>query len=226
MNPEIRKPKALSIITNIFLLIALLSVMAGCHSWNKTGHSIKAAATTPKGNYDFSKGKIYVTNQEKQTISMANLDGSAGVSLGGIHTFLFTPTDIVIDSLREKIFIFGPSVIMANLDGSEAVDTHAAIMSGEGWAASIKYKLEIDSFNGKLYIAGLKSKEENKIVYVRDDPTIIIQANPDGSDQKLIAQDILKKIDPESKNIALAGIDAKHRAIYFLITIFTPPCLS
>lgn len=219
MNPEIRKPKALSIITNIFLLIALLSVMAGCHSWNKTGHSIKAAATTPKGNYDFSKGKIYVTNQEKQTISMANLDGSGGVSLGSIHTFMFSPVEIVIDSLREKIYVSNASgtIIKANLDGSEGVDTRATYMTGEGWAVAMTYKLEIDPLFGKLYIYGLKSKKDDKRTYVKaDDPAVIIQTNLDGNDKTFVVQDMLTKIDPESKDVGIAGIDAKNRAMYFL----------
>ncbi|WP_027360102.1 hypothetical protein [Desulforegula conservatrix] len=206
-------------IIDVFILLALFVCLAGCKAGNSIDYSTKPTATTTKGDYDFSEGKIYVTNQIKQTISMANIDGSGGVSLGSINTHMISPVDIVVDSSREKIFISnaeGGDVFKANLDGSESIDTRATCMVGEDWSVAMTYTLEIDPVIGKLYVSGLKSKMVNKRVYVRgDDPTVIIQANLDGSDKRFIAQDILKKIDPESKHIMLGGIDAKHRTMYF-----------
>lgn len=52
-----------SISVHAFILIALLTDIPGCKAVDGGGYSIKGEATTPKGNYDFSNGKIYLANQ-------------------------------------------------------------------------------------------------------------------------------------------------------------------
>lgn len=192
--------------------------MSGCKTGGSGDYSINSAATTPKRDFNFSKGKIYVTNQGTNSVSIADLDGSGGVSLGSIHSFITTPHYIVIDSPRKKLYISNAGlreVIQANLDGSEGVYIDAAAIAGEGWCVTTVDKLTIDPLNGKLFIGASKSKIVNNTVLIRaEDPTVIIQANLDGTGKRFIAQDILKKIDPNYMHISLVAVDPKHRTMY------------
>jgi len=68
--------------------------------------------------------KMYVANNNSNTISQANLDGTGGVSLGNLNGTLNSPYGIVLDLFDSKMYVTNSNnntISQANLDGTGGV---------------------------------------------------------------------------------------------------------
>ncbi len=111
--------------------------------------------------------RLYWANDNGNSISSANLDGSGGRDLAITGATLKCPAGVAVDPVARRVYwsnYHGDAISYANLDGSGARD-----LTIHGVAVSQPWGLAIDSLHGKIYWANYGT---NTIAY----------ANLDGSD--------------------------------------------
>ena len=140
--------------------------------------------------------KIYYADFYGKRILRSNLDGTELENV--ITSGLWAPTNIVVDSSRRKVYWIDQfEIYRANLDGT---DIEMLLESYE------PFDLAIDEQAGKIYW----------LFYYPKDPTMLGQANLDGTDIKtvIVWDRALGLSCPSANTIA---IDADAQKIYFTI---------